>query len=411
MKTPRYVELEGRSTGFIILMASLLILIGLGLYSALLMHSEGHIITGMTNRIVWGTPHIFAVFLIVAASGALNVASIASVFGRKIYKPLSPLSMVLANTILIGGLAILILDLGRPEHLLDVPVMDFFRRSVFGWNMVLYTGFIVIVGVYLWFTLELRLNKYAKVVSVFAFIWRLALTTGTGLIFGFLIARQAYDAAILAPMFIVLSFAYGLALFSLVLVAAYRWTGREIGDVLINRLRTLLGIFVAAALYFVFVYHLTNLYGAGNWGIEKFILAGGNSYSKAFWIGQVLIGSVLPMLLAFMPNFKSGGALVIASLLVVIGGLAQMYVTIIGGQAYPLQMFPGKEVESIINDGGIEPYSATSYEILLGISGFAIAIFLAVFAMKVLRILPESLANKEIDPHYSAAQESAEAKA
>lgn len=411
MKTPRYVELEGTSKGFFILMAVLLALIGLGLYSALLMHSEGHIITGMTNRIVWGTPHVFAVFLIVAASGALNVASIASVFGRKIYKPLSPLSMVLANTILIGGLAILILDLGRPEHLIDVPVMDFFRRSVFGWNMVLYTGFIVIVGVYLWFTLERRFNKYAKSVSVFAFVWRFALTTGTGLIFGFLVGRHSYDAAILAPLFIVLSFAYGLAFFSLVLVAAYSWTGRELGDVLLNRLRRLLGIFVAAALYFVFVYHLTKLYGAGNWSVEQFILAGDNSYSQAFWIGQILIGSVLPLLLVFLPNIKARGALVAASILVVLGGLAQMYVTIIGGQAVPLQMFPGKEVESVINDGGIAAYSATSYEVLLGVGGFAIAIFLAVFAMKVLRILPESLANKEIDPHYTPGQESAEAKA
>jgi Polysulphide reductase, NrfD. len=37
-------------------------------------------------------PHVFALFLIVAASGALNVASIASVFQKKLYKPLSRLS-------------------------------------------------------------------------------------------------------------------------------------------------------------------------------------------------------------------------------------------------------------------------------------------------------------------------------
>jgi len=45
----------------------------------------------MNNQIVWGTPHVFAVFLIVAASGALNTASIASVFGKTAYKPLARL--------------------------------------------------------------------------------------------------------------------------------------------------------------------------------------------------------------------------------------------------------------------------------------------------------------------------------
>jgi Ni/Fe-hydrogenase subunit HybB-like protein len=411
MKTPRFSELEGRSPGFFALMAVLIAIIGVGVISALTMHGEGHIITGMTNRIVWGTPHVFAVFLIVAASGALNVASISSVFGRTIYKPLSPLSMVMSVAILIGGLAVLILDLGRPEHLLDVPVLQFFynsmparwSHSVFGWNMILYTGFIGIVMVYLWFTLAKQYNKYAKAAAVFAFVWRLALTTGTGLIFGFLVAREAYDAAILAPMFVVLSFVYGLALFCLVLIPAYTWTGRELGDVIVERLRKLLGIFIAAALYFVIVLNLTNFYSAAKAdGIQNFLLFGGNSYSQTFWFGQILIGSLIPLALTLLPNFKSRGALIIASLLVVIGGLSQMYVTIIGGQAYPMDMFPGKEVSSIIGDGAIVEYSASIYEVLLGLGGIAITLFIAVFAMNVLKILPESLADKDIDPHHSA---------
>ena len=61
---------------------------------------------------------MFAVFLIVAASGALGVASIASVFGRQLYKPLSRLSGLLALTLLAGGLAVLVLDLGRPDRLI-----------------------------------------------------------------------------------------------------------------------------------------------------------------------------------------------------------------------------------------------------------------------------------------------------
>lgn len=411
MKTPELTFLEGRSTGFFAIMILLLAIIGAGVISALMMHGEGHIITGMTNRVVWGTPHVFAVFLIVAASGALNVASIASVFGRKVYKPLSPLSMVMAMAILIGGLAVLILDLGRPEHLLDVPVTQFlyntmparWTHSVFGWNFILYTGFLVIVGIYLWFSLTPQLKKYSRLASLFAFVWRLALTTGTGLIFGFLVAREAYDAAILAPMFVVFSFVYGLALFCLVLIPTYSWTDRELGDVIVNRLRTLLGIFASAALYFVIIFNLTNFYSAAkSEGIQHFLLFGGNSYSTAFWVGQILLGTLVPMALTLLPNFKSRGSLIIASILVVIGGLSQMYVTIIGGQAYPMDMFPGKIVESVIGDGSVAPYSASIYEILLGLAGIAITLFLAIFAMKNLRILPASLADKDIDPHHAS---------
>ena len=54
--------------------------------------------------------------------------------------------------------------------------------------------------------MERRMNKYTHAAGVSAFIWRLVLTTGTGSIFGFLVARQAYDAALMAPMFVVMSF-------------------------------------------------------------------------------------------------------------------------------------------------------------------------------------------------------------
>ena len=38
----------------------------------------------------WGLPHVFALFLILASTGALNVASIASVFEKEPYQPLRP---------------------------------------------------------------------------------------------------------------------------------------------------------------------------------------------------------------------------------------------------------------------------------------------------------------------------------
>lgn len=63
------------------------VLVALGLGAALYMEEHGHIVTGMNNQIVWGLPHVFAVFLIVSASGALNVASVSSVFNRLAYKP------------------------------------------------------------------------------------------------------------------------------------------------------------------------------------------------------------------------------------------------------------------------------------------------------------------------------------
>ncbi|MCA8867413.1 MAG: polysulfide reductase NrfD [Rhodobacteraceae bacterium] len=358
---------------------------------------HGHIVTGMNNQIVWGLPHVFAIFLIVAASGALNVASIATVFGKVPYKPLARLSGLLAVSLLAGGLAVLVLDLGRPDRLI-VAMTTYNFSSIFAWNILLYNGFFVVVAAYLFVQMARGMPYQAvQMVGFVAFIWRLILTTGTGSIFGWLVARSAYDAAILAPLFIAMSFAIGLAVFILVLTLACRLTDRALGAKLLARMGRLLGIFAAVVLYFAAVQHLTNLYVAEHAGVERFILWNGGIYTWLFWFGQVLIGGLVPIALVFHPT---GGAkpasTITASALVILGGFAQLYVIILGGQAYPLEIFPGFTASFSFSDGQINIYIPTWLEFFLGFGGIALALALSGFGMKILRILPTSLSDANV---------------
>ncbi len=371
-----------------------------GLVAAYYMETNGHHVTGMNNQIVWGMPHVFAVFLIVAASGALNVASIGSVFGKTAYKPLARLSGLVAIALLVGGLAVLVLDLGRPDRLI-VAMTTYNFKSIFAWNIYLYIGFLAMVAVYLWMMMEQRMNRYSHTVGVVAFIWRLALTTGTGSIFGFLVARQSYDAAVFAPLFIAMSFTLGLAVFILVLVVSCATDDRLLGDYIVNKLGRLLGVFVAAVLYFVVVQHLTNLYAAEHLGVERFILLEGGSITALFWVGQIALGGLLPLVLLFHPALnKSRSNIYAAAGLVILGGLAQIYVIIIGGQSYPLVLFSGMEVKSSFFDGVVNSYLPSLPELILGIGGIAMAGLIIMIGMKVLRFLPDSLADNATDPHF-----------
>lgn len=384
-------QLEGRSPGYWALVAVLAAVSGVGLLAAWTMEHHGHVVTGMNNQIVWGLPHVFAVFLVVAASGALNVASMASVFSKTAYKPMAPLSALLAIALLAGGLAVLMLDLGRPDRLI-VAMTHYNFKSIFAWNVVLYSGFMGLVVVYLWTMMERRMNPYSSAAGLAAFVWRLLLTTGTGSIFGFLVGRQAFGSALMGPMFIVYSLSYGLAIFLLVLLAVSRWTQRPLQPGMQARLTRLLAILVATAAYFVLVYHLTNLYFAKQHGLERFLLTQGGVYTQLFWLGQLGLGSLLPLVLLLSPATRaSRGALGLAAVLVVLGGLAQMYVTIIGSQAYPLQIFPGYEVSSSFADGVVNAYRPSLPEWLLGIGGVGIVGVMVVLALKWLAFLPERL--------------------
>ncbi len=390
----RYEALEGRSPGYMALLGLFAALVVAGAVSAYHMEHHGHYVTGMNNQIVWGIPHVFAIFLIIAASGVLNVASVGSVFGKVDYKPLARLSSLLAVAFLVGGLAVLVLDLGRPDRL--IVAMTYYNfKSIFAWNILLYAGFFVVLFLYMWTLFERRMKPCQKTAGVAALIWRLILTTGTGSIFGFLVARQAYDAAIMAPLFVMMSFALGLALFIVIMMATAALDRRAVGDYILFKLKNLLAVFVAAVLYFVFVFNITNLYAAEHGGIERFILLDGGIYTCIFWALQIGIGSVLPLLLFYLPQTsRSRTAVWLGCSLVLVGMFAQLYVIIIGGQAYPLVMFPGMEESSSFFDGVVAEYTPSLPEIVLGIGGVGLAMAIVVFALAVLDFFPQSLADK-----------------
>ena len=367
----------------------------LGFLSSLYMEHEGHYITGMNNQIVWGMPHMFAVLLIVIASGVLNIASLSSAFNKVPYKPLAPLSALLALAFLVAGLIILVLDLGRPNRLI-VAMTTFNFKSIFAWNIFLYSGFALVLIIYMWTMLDREVNNFSKSVGTFAFAWRIILTTGTGSIFGFLVAREAYATAILAPLFIVMSLSYGTAVYYLTLRGINIKFKTYMSDELIGNFRSLTIIFLFAHLYFLFLYHITNLYIAKHIDYEIFILFGGGFYTFIFWVGQVFIGIILPLIIILSNKLSIKFSMKLSSILILIGSFAAMYVIIIGGQAYPLTIFPDHIIiESSFYDNVIHNYIPSIYEFILGLGGIALALIIVLIGITNFYILPTSVISKD----------------
>ena len=381
-----YRELAGTSRRYWGLLALLGIPVAFGAAAYFYIEHYGHIVTGMDNQIVWGMPHVFAVFLVVAATGVLNIAIAASVFGRAIYRPVAPLSALVSLALLVGGLALLMLDLGRSDRMI-VAVTQLNSQSVFALRVILYDGFMASVGVYLWFLLERRMNRYIKPAAIMAFLWQLLLITGTGLEFGFNF-REVYDSILYAPMFIAFSSAYGTAVFVLILFAVCGWEERPVSDELLRRLKNLLGVSVGASLFFAALFLVSKYELARSRDVARFLLVDGGVYTALLWLGQLALGGILPLALLLRSQVSRAGVTA-ACALVVIGGLAQMYVTLIGGQAYPQILFPGMVESSSFFDGEIHPYTPSVPELLLGIGGVALAAAIIAVALRALAFLPE----------------------
>ncbi|MEZ5784937.1 MAG: NrfD/PsrC family molybdoenzyme membrane anchor subunit [Xanthobacteraceae bacterium] len=353
--------------------------------AVLVIETQGHHVTGMTNRVPWGLPHVVAYFLILSASGALNVAMVASVFRQKAYEPLAPFSALLAIALLAGGLSILVLDLGRPDRL-TLTMQSPNPRSIFAWNVVLYTGFVAITAAYLVTLLDRRFARFLGVTSRAAFLWRFVLTTGTGLDLGILIAREEFNSAIFAPMFISFSLTYGLAVFLLLLPAAAWLSGGAPDRALMQRLGRLLSLFLAVSFYLSAVTHVFNLYAPPTRALERFLLFDGGLYTALFWGGQVFIGTVAPLLLVYR------GQPIAAAAAVVLGALATLYLYVIVSQAFPQPVLPGQQVTSSWGDGMVASYVPSTAEFFLGLGSVSVALAALLAGCLLFRIVPVDLA-------------------
>jgi molybdopterin-containing oxidoreductase family membrane subunit len=106
---------------------------------------------------------------------------------------------------------------------------------------------------------------------------------------------------------------------------------------------------------------------------------------------------ILPLILIYgLSNWEAKSRAVLVSILIVIGGFCQLYVILIGGQAYPLEVFPGYDVTSSFGDGQVASYSPSIYELALGLGGVALTLLMIGGGAKVLRVLPTNLKDANI---------------
>jgi len=352
-----------------------------GMAAFLTIDIQGHHVTGMTQRVPWGVPHVFAYFLILAASGALNVAMLASVFGRTVYKPLEPFSTLLAIALLMGGLTILVLDLGRPDRVL--LTMQYRNNwSIFAWNTILYTVFLALAAAHLATLQNRRYARFSPVTGHSANVWRFVLTTGTGLDLGVLIARELYQSAIFAPLFISYALTYGLAVL-LVLLPVMGWLGGNRPEPEVEqRLGRLLAIFVAVSFYLTVALYAFTLYAPAGRSLARFVWIDGGIYTALLWGGQIVLGTAIPLLLILKKQP------VLAAAAVIIGGFATLYVFMIAAQVFPQSILPGHVVSSAYGDGMVAHYMARWPEWLLGFGGVAVALLVLLAGCLLFRIVP-----------------------
>ena len=382
----KFERIEGKSLQYHLLLLAFAGMALAGLAATWCVIQNGLWVTGMNNRIPWGLQIVMAVYYIGLSAGSLVISGLYGVFGKQEYKPFARIAVYLAMLFLIAGLLSILTDQGRIDRIFVEPFVHFNLQSMFSINPILYNGHILICIVYLWALFTER-KRTTTVVATLAFGWAFCVHSGTGAIFGFG-ARVLYESPLLPASFVAAAMASGTALMILVIVGLFKVTNRHVDDELILWLGRFLAVCVLVVVYFLFVENAYRAYVVELRHAAVYYLFGG-VHSVLFWVGLILLGCVVPMVILFNPSTgKSIRWIVLASALVVFGVLCERYVIVLPGLTNSPDLFPGMEVTSLVLDEGAVTYTVSFLELLQALGVFGVTGFLFVVGLKYLELLP-----------------------
>ncbi len=310
-----------------------------GLYVRFTTHPDP---TNLGSVVPWGLWIAQYVWLAGVAAGAYVISSLVYVFGVRRFEPIGRLAVFTSIVALPLGLLTVLIDLGHPERAWNVVAFTNIR-SPMAWMIWLYGAFLLVVIVEFWFLMRRDLAAAislpgwrGRVAAVLALRSRatseasraadmnkvgvlariglplaILFPIGVGTLFGVLSARPFWYTGLFPVVFAVTALASGVAILALAsTIFQEGWRAQR--SLIVDLGRILLGLLILEPVL------LASELGVGIYGNDRgfaasvdLVLSG--PYWWVFWVGQVAIGLVVPIVILASrlgrdPRFVSAAA-------------------------------------------------------------------------------------------------------
>ena len=312
-------------------------------------------VTHLGSVVPWGIWVAFYIYFIGLSAGSFLLSTLIFVFKNEKLEPVGRLAVFQAFACLLTGLVFILIDLGHWTRFWHVIVYPQWR-SVLAWEIWFYNFYIVMLLADLWFLMRCDLSRWTaeasgfarrvyrpltlgfhcpttaeetracdrqtmrwlKILGIIGIPVALGVHGGTGAIFAVVKARPAWYSPIFPLVFVVSALASGggLLLFLRAFIAPQLEKDREI----LPMLAKLTGGFLVFDLLLLSLEFLVGMYGGIPDHVEMYHLIASGPFWWVFWIQQLFLGAVIPLLLIYVrPERASTTRLGLAGLLVVIG--------------------------------------------------------------------------------------------
>ncbi len=367
---------DRRYWGWIVL---LLVIISAGVYSYLNQLTTGLTLTGMGRDVSWGVYIAQFTFLVGVAASAVMVVLPYYLHDYKAFGKIVIIGEFLAIAATIMCILFIVVDVGRPDRILNVMLYPTPNSMLF-WDATVLNGYLLLNIVSGWTVLGAERKgvpppKWVKPVIFLSIPWAFSIHTVTAFLYAGLPGRHLWLTAVLAPRFLASAFAAGPAILILVSYILKKTAGFDAGKEAINKLSVImtyaaiLNFFLLGMEFFTAFY--SNIPGHMH-GLQYlfFGLHGEGQLVPWMWLSMIVgLGSVLVLLI---PKLRTSMPWLIAAC---IGIVSSIWIDkgvglIIGG-------FVPTPLEKIVG------YMPNINEILITIGVWSIGILILTVLLKI----------------------------
>lgn len=378
---------------FYIIVAILSIIVALGVYAYIVQLQSGLITTDMRDRQIWGIYIVNFVFFIGISHAGTLISAILRVTGAEWRRPVTRMAEAITVFALIFGALMPIIDLGRPDRVLNVltnphissPILwDFLSIATYLSGSILYLYLPLIpdlaacrdnlpnaawpkrmfykIGAMGWKGTEDQKRRLELGISIMAvLIIPIAVSVHTVVSWIFsMTLRPGWRSTIFGPYFVIGAIFSGLATLMIVMWAFRKAFHLEdyITEEHFKNLGLLFLVFDVGYIYFTISEYLTIAYGSTKEDAELLFSLIVGQYSIYFWI-FVVLGLIVPAIILTFPKTRTITGIVVSGVLVDIGMYMKRYVITVPSSGFPLM------------GGDFAPYTPSLVELAITIGSFA----------------------------------------
>ncbi len=289
------------------------ILMVAGVVAGILVFAKGLVITNLTDLVPWGLWITIDLTSIAVSAGAFSLCAVVYLLGLKRFQPVARTATFIGLLGYSMAIMTLMLDIGRPDRFWHSMV--FWNQHSVLWEVTmcvaLYLGVLLLETLPIFANFEWlrsrwpklagkmsQVHHFAPYLAIAGLVLSMLHQSSLGALYGVLKARPLWYRPDVSVLFIISAVASGMALTVFASMLSVRLTRRaNVDDDLLDRISLIIGWILVLYLYFRFWDALSMTYTYQPGRTEGLQMLTGGALSFNFWIGEILLGIILPMVI------------------------------------------------------------------------------------------------------------------